>query len=69
MIQLKQLERLPAGAGGPAPQHKFCAVTGEKQGLALHGALQGSVLEGLRRKNQNPVRKHLQAGQISHSIF
>ena len=68
MIQLKQLERRPAGAGGPTPQHKFCAVTGEKQELALRRAFQGSVLERGGRKNQNPARKHLQRGKISHSL-
>lgn len=68
MIQLKQLERRPAGAGGPTPRHKFCAVTGEKQGLALRGAFQGSVLER-GKENQSPARKHLQAGKISHSLI
>jgi len=68
VIQLKQLERRPAGAGGWTPQHKFCAVTGEKPGLMSRGAFQGFVLEEVKREKRSPARRHLQAGKISHRL-
>lgn len=70
MIQLKQLERRPAGAGGPTPQYKLCAVSyWEKAGAGIARGFPRLHTGAGERKNQNPARKHLQTGKISHSLF
>lgn len=37
VIQLKQLERRPAGAGGPTLQHKFCELRGQSRAGLVPG--------------------------------
>lgn len=68
MIQLKQLERCPAGAGGPTPQHKFCCSYWGKAGAALVRGFPG-LHTGAREGKNKDLPENTRTWKIRHSFL